>query len=279
MARALAARLAGFGLSPVAAAQATARRAHFLGPAADRAVFHVGELENTGLPGGCAHGIVGADALGDAADRAAALRELGRVLASGGRLVVTRALRRGAQPAWHEQVAAAGLTQEHLDERHVRSRPAAEAVRQALQCEDCEIQRSAGLCKACGYRRRVEAAIVEAGLVAAAWAISAVTTKVRSTMERDIAAARAEYLRAIDPADQEAAASVLAYGALRTAQQALAEYQRNALAMLGRTEKAEAEARRAYKAEQRSAERAGRRVTTGGCGARRQERRPWPGDH
>ncbi|MFC9816535.1 class I SAM-dependent methyltransferase [Streptomyces virginiae] len=117
LARALAVRLAGFDLSTVAATQATARRAHFLGPAADRAVFHVGELENTGLPDDCAHGIVCVDALGGAADRAAALIELGRILAPGGRLVVTRALRRGAEPAWHEQVAAAGLTQEHLDER------------------------------------------------------------------------------------------------------------------------------------------------------------------
>lgn len=117
LARALAVRLAAFDLSPIAAAQATARRAHFLGPAADRAVFRVGELEHTGLPDGCAHGIVCVDALGGAADRAAALREFGRVLAPGGRLVVTRALRCGAEPAWHEQVAAAGLSQEHLDER------------------------------------------------------------------------------------------------------------------------------------------------------------------
>ncbi|MFD9483661.1 class I SAM-dependent methyltransferase [Streptomyces sp. NPDC059991] len=117
LARALDVRLDGFDLSPVAVAQAAARRAHFLGDTADRAVFRVAELENTGLPDGCAHAIVCVDVLGRAADRGAALRELGRVLAPGGRLVVTRALRRGAEPAWHEQVDAAGLTQEHVDER------------------------------------------------------------------------------------------------------------------------------------------------------------------
>ncbi|MEU6406216.1 methyltransferase domain-containing protein [Streptomyces sp. NPDC046985] len=94
-----------------------ARRARLFGPAADRAVFHVGDLEHTGLPDGSAHGIACADAFGGAADREAALRELGRVLTPDGRLVVTRALRRGAEPARPEQVAAAGLTQEHLEER------------------------------------------------------------------------------------------------------------------------------------------------------------------
>ncbi|MDH2392998.1 hypothetical protein QCN29_30325 [Streptomyces sp. HNM0663] len=159
------------------------------------------------------------------------------------------------------QEAARAVAREQA-ERERAAAAAAEAVRQALPCEDCGLQRLAGLCEACGYRRRAEAAIVEAGLVVAAGAadltdpgdVSAVTAEVRSTMERDIAATHAEYLRAIDPADQEAepetAASVLAYGALHTAQQTLAEYRRNALAMLGRTEKAEAEARRAYKTEQ-----------------------------
>lgn len=116
LARALAVHLDGFDLSSVAIAQATARRDHFLG-GADRAVFRVAELQNTGLPDACAHGIVCVDALGRAADRGAAMRELGRVLAPGGRLVVTRALRRGAQPAWHEHVAAAGLVQDYVDER------------------------------------------------------------------------------------------------------------------------------------------------------------------
>ncbi|MFE3770832.1 hypothetical protein [Streptomyces sp. NPDC059122] len=139
---------------------------------------------------------------------------------------------------------------------------AADAVRQELACEDCGQQRAAGLCEACDYRRRTEALIVEAGIIAATWsadlgapgAIAAVTAEVRATLERDIAAVRADYLRAMDPADQNAdpvgTAAVLAYGALHTVQQALPEYRRNALAMLGRTEEAEDEAQRAYRTEQ-----------------------------
>ncbi|MEU6593247.1 hypothetical protein ABZ923_29160 [Streptomyces sp. NPDC046881] len=149
-----------------------------------------------------------------------------------------------------------------LAKRERQAAAAAEAVRQALPCEDCGQERSAGLCEACGYRRRTEAAIVEAGLVEAIWsadltdpgAVAAVTAKVRATLERDIAAVRADYLRAMDPADQEAdpvgTASVLAYGALHTVQEALPDYRRCALAMLGRAKEAEAEARRAYKTEQ-----------------------------
>lgn len=157
--------------------------------------------------------------------------------------------------------AARAAAQEQAErERQVAA--AAEAVRQALPCEDCGLQRSAGLCEACGYRRRTEAAIVEAGLVAATWSadltdpgdVAAVTAEVRARLERDIAAVRADYLRAMDPADQDAdpvgTASVLAYGALHTVQEVLPEYRRNALAMLGRTEEAEAEARWAYKTEQ-----------------------------
>ncbi|MEU8741978.1 class I SAM-dependent methyltransferase [Streptomyces halstedii] len=117
LARALAVRVHGFDLSPVAVGQATARRARFLGSDVSRACFRVAELERTGLPDGRAHGIVCVDALGRAEDRGAALAELGRALVPGGRLAVTRALRRGADPAWQEQLASAGLEQERLDER------------------------------------------------------------------------------------------------------------------------------------------------------------------
>ncbi|MFF3940446.1 class I SAM-dependent methyltransferase [Streptomyces phaeofaciens] len=65
---------------------------------AERTAFRVADLEDTGLPDGCADGIVCVDALGGATDRIAALRELRRVLAPGGRLVMTRASRLGAAP-------------------------------------------------------------------------------------------------------------------------------------------------------------------------------------
>ncbi|MEU2977210.1 class I SAM-dependent methyltransferase [Streptomyces hirsutus] len=116
LARALSLRLAGFDLSPVAVVQAAARRSHFGLPAA-RTAFRVAELENTGLPDAAADGIVCVDAFGHATDRIAALRELGRLLAPGGRLLLTRALRSGAMPSWREQAQAAGLVVEDVDER------------------------------------------------------------------------------------------------------------------------------------------------------------------
>ncbi|HET6857488.1 MAG TPA: class I SAM-dependent methyltransferase [Streptomyces sp.] len=117
LARALALRLEGFDLSPAAVAQAAARCPHFLGDDASRATFRVAALEETGLPDASAHAIVCVDALGRAADRDTVVRELGRVLAPGGRLIMTRSLRQGATPAWSQQARAAGLSLEHLDER------------------------------------------------------------------------------------------------------------------------------------------------------------------
>ncbi|MEU5335568.1 class I SAM-dependent methyltransferase [Streptomyces asoensis] len=116
LARALAVRLEAFDLSPVAIAHAASRRSAF-GLPDDRAVFRVAELENTGLPGASAHRIVCVDALGGAVDGQAALCELGRVLAPGGRLVMTRASRRGAVPLWMKQARACELVIEHVDER------------------------------------------------------------------------------------------------------------------------------------------------------------------
>ncbi|WP_371801550.1 class I SAM-dependent methyltransferase (plasmid) [Streptomyces sp. NBC_01732] len=113
LARALAVGLEGIDVSPVAVAQATLRRTSFAVPAA----FRVAGLEDTGLPDSSAHGVVCVDALALAANRGSAVRELGRIIAPGARLVLTRALRQGAEPLWEEQARAAGLIVEHVDER------------------------------------------------------------------------------------------------------------------------------------------------------------------
>ncbi|MFF7954004.1 methyltransferase domain-containing protein [Streptomyces griseorubiginosus] len=115
LARALSARLEGLDLSPVAVEQATARSIHFV--PAGRAAFHVAALEATGLSDGSAHGVVCVDAFAFAGNRGNAAHELGRILAPGARLVLTRALRHGAHPLWEEQARAAGLIVEHVDER------------------------------------------------------------------------------------------------------------------------------------------------------------------
>lgn len=147
-------------------------------------------------------------------------------------------------------------------ERDREAAAAADAVRQALPCEDCGQQRSAGLCEACGYRRRTEAVITEAGIVAATWAadltdpsdVAAVTAHVRATLEADIDAALEKFVELMEPGEVEtnpvAAASALAFTALQVVQQALPEYRSSALGRLGRTSEADAEARRAYKTEQ-----------------------------
>jgi len=116
LARALDTDLVGLDLSPVAVREATARIPHF-GLAPTRAAFRATSLEATGLLAGHAHGVVCVDALGFAADPVAALRELARILAPGGRLALTRATRRAAEPGWAAEAAEAGLVLEHVDER------------------------------------------------------------------------------------------------------------------------------------------------------------------
>ncbi|MGJ5899273.1 hypothetical protein ACSCBZ_46155 [Streptomyces niveiscabiei] len=139
---------------------------------------------------------------------------------------------------------------------------AADAVRQALPCEDCGQQRAAGLCERCDHRRQTETLIGEAGLFAAVWSadladpgsVAAVADQARAAIGDSVAAAWQEFLEITDvaalEADPEAAQDAYAFAAFQTAQQAVAEFQDTALAMLGRTEEAETEARRAYKTEQ-----------------------------
>ncbi|MFF9593846.1 hypothetical protein ACF1FX_32460 [Streptomyces sp. NPDC014646] len=144
-----------------------------------------------------------------------------------------------------------------------RERAAAEAaVRQAVACEDCGRERSAGLCEACDHRRQVGVLIGEATLLAATWsadltdpvAVAAVAAEVRTAIEDAIAAEWAQFQKITDPAALAAAGpdaveDAAAHNAMLTAGSAAAEYRHEALVMLGRSEEAQAEARKAYATE------------------------------
>ncbi|MEU8957963.1 hypothetical protein AB0C93_27060 [Streptomyces sp. NPDC048518] len=96
------------------------------------------------------------------------------------------------QQARRDAAAAAQRTEAERE-----AAAAADAVCQEPACEDCGQQRAAGLCEACGYRRRTEALVVEAGMVAAAWSadlsdaadVAAVTDHIRASLAADIATA------------------------------------------------------------------------------------------
>ncbi|OEJ28815.1 hypothetical protein AR457_34320 [Streptomyces agglomeratus] len=142
--------------------------------------------------------------------------------------------------------------------RSASARPQRPPTRCARPCR-ARTAASASLCEAYGFRRRTEAAIVEAGLVAATWSadlddVAAVAAHVLASLEADIERARREFLELIEPgaldADPVLAATALAVVALQAVEQALPEYRSSALGPLGRTREAEAEARRTYKTEQ-----------------------------
>ncbi|MGW5401379.1 hypothetical protein [Streptomyces sp. NPDC003952] len=164
-----------------------------------------------------------------------------------------------AERARRDAVRAAAAEQA---ERERQAAAAADAVRQALACQDCGRVQAAGLCEACDHRRQTETLIGEAGLLAAAGSadltdpgsIAAAVAGARTTIGDSTAAAWQEFLEITDvatlEADPQAAADAYAFTTFQAAQQAVSEYQDDALAVLGRTQEAEAEARRAYRAEQ-----------------------------
>ncbi len=68
-----------------------------------------------------------------------------------------------------------------------------------------------------------------------------------ASLETDIATAQSTFTELVELSELDAdTAAALAFAALQAVQQAAPEYRRSALAMLGRTAAAEAEARRAY---------------------------------
>ncbi|MGP4004003.1 hypothetical protein [Streptomyces sp. 8N706] len=146
-------------------------------------------------------------------------------------------------------------------ERERLAAHAADEARQALPCVDCGVQRSAGLCEACGYRRQTRHLVEETALVVAAWAadiadpadVAAVAAHVRSELESAIAAARQQFLEWMDPAemrdDPQQLESCLAFNARQAVQQAAADYHSTVLALLGRSREAEMGAKKAYATE------------------------------
>ncbi|WUT01711.1 hypothetical protein OHA46_33685 (plasmid) [Streptomyces sp. NBC_00708] len=146
-------------------------------------------------------------------------------------------------------------------EREREALAAAEAVHQAVPCEDCGLAQAAGLCEACRYRRRTEDLVAECGLIVATWRaalddpadITAVTDYVRAAMQSDTALARDGFADVAGPeqlaADPVATQAVLAHAGLQAAETALEEYRSSALHQLGRSDEAEAEYRRAYRTE------------------------------
>ncbi|QIB49543.1 class I SAM-dependent methyltransferase [Streptomyces aureoverticillatus] len=115
LARALAVRLVGVDISPVAVQLAITRSPAFVTDG--QAAFRTGTLASTGLADQHVHGVVCVDALSCAPDRAAALHEMYRILAPGGRAIITRAARRDAHTLLTRHEEAAGFTVEHIVER------------------------------------------------------------------------------------------------------------------------------------------------------------------
>jgi SAM-dependent methyltransferase len=130
------ARLVGVDFSAEAVRQATGH-ARRLGAVAE---FRVGDLAATGLAAGAAHGVLCVDAIQFAPEPQAAYAEIRRILASGGRAVLTcwepREPGDERLPARLRHVdLAAGLTAAGFGDVEVRDRPSWRARERAMWAE------------------------------------------------------------------------------------------------------------------------------------------------
>lgn len=117
LARALAVELVGLDISSIAVQYAQQRRTKFV--PAERARFQVGTVRATGLPDRSMDGVVLVDVPGREDDWKAALVEIHRVLAPGGRAVLTRSMPHSAATGtkWREQAEAYEFEIDHVDNR------------------------------------------------------------------------------------------------------------------------------------------------------------------
>ena len=131
------ARLIGVDFSAEAVRQATEHARRWEGVAAE---FRVGDLASTGLAGGVASGVLCVDAIQFAPEPQAAYQEIRRILAPGGRAVLTcwepREPGDERLPARLRHVdLAAGLTAAGFGEVEVRDRPLWRARERAMWAE------------------------------------------------------------------------------------------------------------------------------------------------
>ncbi|MEU5583044.1 hypothetical protein ABZ791_36225 [Streptomyces huasconensis] len=157
--------------------------------------------------------------------------------------------------------AARAAAQEKA-ERERLAAVAADAVRQARPCGDCGQQQAAGLCEVCGHRRRTRELLQQAARTEAAWTatdfssprrLAAARDRALTSLRREADRAGQELLAALGERyaeDPQAAAACAAYAVKARASELLEEARRTALAALARSPEAEAEAHRAYSAEQ-----------------------------
>ncbi|GAB1688210.1 class I SAM-dependent methyltransferase [Krasilnikovia sp. M28-CT-15] len=110
LARALSVRLTGVDFSAAAVELAAQRAGDFVAPG--RAEFRQGSFERTGLPDHYANGLVSVDGLPFSPDRQGALREASRILAPGGRFVLTVREQPADADDWPTMAAVAGFDAE-----------------------------------------------------------------------------------------------------------------------------------------------------------------------
>lgn len=153
----------------------------------------------------------------------------------------------------HERAVAARAAREAEAARFRAEADAAEKARQALPCEDCgavwtPTWRVTGLCVPCGDWRAVETAMGEAVQIAAASrADLADPADIADVTEYTETMLRAERDQTVADARAQGQTETIAAVCTRNwAERTAVEYRRSALALLRRTEAAEAEARRAY---------------------------------
>ncbi|WEH43988.1 hypothetical protein [Streptomyces sp. AM 2-1-1] len=198
--------------------------------------------------------------LDDAARRQAVEERLRALTAVDAERFVRRREEARVREAEREAARAAARERAELERQ---AAAVAATVRQALACEDCGQTGAGGLCEACGCRRETETLTARAvQLVAArtldpaasAADVAALNVRVRTAIDRKVAAEWAQFLEITDPAeledDQERAGLAAALTAHSTVQQITDQAAASALAAFGRTDEADTEADRAYRTEQ-----------------------------